>query len=423
MSGAVRGSTVLAQILAGLPVAAVDVTPLEAPWGELATAVLSAGDGARLAAFEAALDGRSDADALRREVFAADPLGCDAQVGTHSDLTSNESPNTWEVKLGPDSCDAADLLVENVEQELAYLPLLGHDGYIVQGWSHLVAGYPRTGKTEMLVETVQGWLDEGVTVIWFTEEPRNMWRHRILQRGSWPRGLRLVFGLGCQPATLLDLMRTAPEAVVILDTIRNLLALQDERDNSEVARVVNPWIAASRQVNKTLILVHHMRKGSGEHGEGIAGGHALLASVDVALELLHDPTGVPNRRRIRAYARLVQPAELLYERSSEGAMRALGTPDALERAELSRRLLCELGLSWQGTDQVLGRLPDPKPSKEQARLVLMELARSGIIERDPPITQQSAQGKRVRWRQVERADSTRNGDNPEPPGTSDDAAA
>jgi hypothetical protein len=35
------------------------------------------------------------------------------------------------------------------QQELAemkYIPLLGKDGYFVEGWSHIIAGYPRCGK-------------------------------------------------------------------------------------------------------------------------------------------------------------------------------------------------------------------------------------------------------------------------------------
>src|SRR5207249_3821711 len=113
------------------------------------------------------------------------------------------------------------------------------------------------------------------------------------------------------------------EDIVIIDALRNLLGLEDESNNSEIARVLNPWVAKARETKKTLIAVHHARKGGGEGGEGITGGHAFLGIVDVALEILRDKK-VKNRRLIRPYARLVSPAELTYELDDDGlTMRAL----------------------------------------------------------------------------------------------------
>jgi DNA repair protein RadA/Sms len=57
-------------------------------------------------------------------------------------------------------------------------------------------------------------------------------------------------------------------------------------------------INAARQANKTLIFLHHERKGGGQHGEGIAGGHAALGVVDVGLELVRDPNHA-NRRVLK----------------------------------------------------------------------------------------------------------------------------
>ena len=47
------------------------------------------------------------------------------------------------------------------------------------------------------------------------------------------------------------------------------------------------WFAAEVEVpeaaaGQTLVLLHHLRKGGGEHGEGITGGHAFLGIVDAA---------------------------------------------------------------------------------------------------------------------------------------------
>ncbi len=127
-------------------------------------------------------------------------------------------------------------------------------------------------------------------------------------------------------------MKEAEEKVVILDTIRNLGILPEkENDNAGIARCLAPWVAAARVKHKTLILVHHGRKGGGEHGEGISGGHALFAAVDVALEVKRD--NVAARRIITAHARLIQPDELLYER----ARMAYWSPSAIPALSARKR--------------------------------------------------------------------------------------
>lgn len=320
-----------------------------------------------------------------------------------TNLTSNPKEPSLEVRLEMTSrlsCDAADLLSEAGDDELQYMTLLGREGYLVRGWSHLLAGYPRVGKTELILATLRLWLEAGHRVLFFTEEPRTMWRHRLRQQRDWPRGLRLYFGLGIDPNELLAEMRQASESNVIVDTIRNLLQFEDENNNSEVARKINPWVVGARETEKTLLLSHHMRKGSGDHGEGIAGGHALLGVVDIALEVVRDRNLAANRRKIRAYARLIQPDELLYEMTPGGSLQALGEPGAVARAEVERRVLAEIGTDWIKTADLVESLADPRPSREQVRLVLAALARQGVVDRDPSIDVEKTAGKTVRWRRA-----------------------
>ena len=154
----------------------------------------------------------------------------------------------------PEEFDAYDLLNDDgSEDDLPYLPLLGRDGYIVQGWSHLISAYLRTGKTELLTTSIHDWLQSGKRVLCFSEEPRTIWRYRIQRRREWCPGLRVVLGLGEKPDRLLALMEEADEDIIVVDAIRNLLQLQDETDNSELARVINPRVASARAFNKTLV--------------------------------------------------------------------------------------------------------------------------------------------------------------------------
>ena len=239
-------------------------------------------------------------------------------------------------KAGLDETDADALLAEAPPGALEYLPLLGRDGYFVVGWSHILAGYPRTGKTELLVASLREWLRLGQRVLFFTEEPREMWRQRLHQhQGPWG-GLQLVFALCQPPDEILARMVAGKETVVVIDTLRNLGILgEDECDNSAIAAAIAPWVAASRRHGKTLVMSHHMRKGAGEHGEGISGGHALFGAVDVALELRRDRQ--PNRRLVKGYARLIQPVDLLYEQEKGGAFKVLGDPAGVTLAEVRSR--------------------------------------------------------------------------------------
>jgi hypothetical protein len=283
-----------------------------------------------------------------------------------------------------------------VERTLPSMPFLGQNGYIIRGWSHVLSGYPRAGKTELAVALVREWLDLGEEVLYITEEPLSIWQARLRSiPGDWS-GLTVVFGLSEDPDTPLQRAFAKNGTIVIIDTIRSLLQIRDENDNSELARVLSPWIAAARRAGATFIALHHNRKGGGEHGEGIAGGHALLGLFDMGLELERDRGG-DRRRVIRPHARLVQPLELLYEQNEAGSFRALGDPRSVTRDEVKERVRSILTEAWQTTAEVREALDEPRPSDEQLRLTLKSLATSGEVERAPSISE-AAQGKTHRWR-------------------------
>jgi len=293
-------------------------------------------------------------------------------------------------------------------EDLPYLPLLGAAGYLVRGWSHIFAGYPRIGKTELVLANIREWLDIGLRILYITEEPRAMWEPRLAGRtGNWS-GLRIVFGLGSNVDALLSRARDGVEDIVIVDALRNLLQLKDENDNSEIARAVNPWIADQRETGKTLFMVHHDRKGGGEHGEGIAGGHAILGSFDIAIEVLRDPNQATNRRLIRTYARLIESQEAVYEKAqpqfqplhpSVGTLgfRLLGDPKALRLEDVASRLLASLTGEPQTTKELHAGLADPQPSLEQVRQALLKLAHEHKIRRQPPIEAGEQRGKSHSW--------------------------
>jgi predicted ATP-dependent serine protease len=235
-----------------------------------------------------------------------------------------------EVNLG----DLQTRAIEKGKTAVDFLSVLGQEGFIVKGWTHLLAAYPKTGKTELLARLMAEW--EGESILYFTEEPSGAWDARIQKLPRGYHNVQLFYGLGATPQEILERLEAGDETVVVLDTIRNLLSLHDETNNSEVARALIPYIAASRAKSQTLIAVHHDRKGGGENGEGIAGGHAFLGMVDIAIELKRDGQEDSARRLLRGWGRVFEIPRLIYE-LRDGVMVPLGSPGLVSLNELKSR--------------------------------------------------------------------------------------
>lgn len=276
--------------------------------------------------------------------------------------------------------DATELMNAEIPAEPDSLPLLGVKGYFLKGWSHILAGYPKGGKTELTFACVRGWLAEGVSVLWFSEEGQAVWQQRLARYPDFSPGLRIVFAIGADPKDLLERARSGSEDVVIVDTVRNLLRLTDENDNAEVVRTLGPWEAALQ--GRTRIYLHHERKMGGEHGQAIAGGGAFLGVVDRAIELKFDPHE-KKRRQLVVHSRIVEAPDLLYELTDDG-LRALGEPGAIAIAQVEARILEVLTDEWLKTKEVLELLDDePRPSLRQVQEALKNLHQAGKVERDP----------------------------------------
>jgi hypothetical protein len=314
-------------------------------------------------------------------------------------LTSDYKESPSEVKFERE-INAAELQRRAKEKPgpiLTFLPLLGQERFIVKGWSHLLAAYPKAGKTELLVRVVAEWPEE--RVLYITEEAESAWKARLKDLPQVYDHVSLFYGLGLEPGEILDRIKAGQETVVILDTVRTLLGLEDENDNSKVARAIIPYVAAARTKQKTLIAVVHDRKGGGEHGEGIAGGHAFLGVIDIAIELLREPA--KRRRRLRGWGRVVEVPELLYELQDDNTMIAIGSPEAVALREVKNRVGAALTDEWEKTKDVRDRLGDPKPSEDQILKALEALGREGKAERDPPIWEGKRQGARYKWRRAQ----------------------
>jgi hypothetical protein len=334
----------------------------------------------------------SEVASIARSVSAY-PAGGALSPRARTHATSNLKTPPLEVGLRKRS--AAEMIASApADLTLPSLPLLGQDGYIVQGWGHIVAGYPKCGKTELLARCVQGWCQSGTTVHWLTEESESVWTQRLARWSETPDGLFLTFALGTDPRALVIHAANGDEDVIIVDTLRNLLGLDDENDNAHIAKALIPWEAALQ--GRSRIYVHHDRKGGGEHGQAIAGGAAFLGVVDRALELKYDPQA-RRRRRIEVHSRITEAPDLLYELTDSGDLVALGDPAQVSLDAVKDRLTNILTDEWKKTSDLQGALGEPQPSLEQIRQALTAMTQDDAAQRDPPIGE-SAQGRTVRWR-------------------------
>lgn len=168
-----------------------------------------------------------------------------------------------------------------------------------------------------------------------------------------------------------------------------------------MARALIPYIALAREQEKTILFLHHDRKGGGEHGEGIAGAHAFLAAVDIALEIKRDGPEDSSRRLLRGWGRVVEIPRLIYELQDDGSMIALGSPALVTLEEVKNRVLSALDDEFEKTKSIRGHLDDPKPSEDQLLKALEELAQEGKAERDPPFSEGKRQGARYKWRRAQ----------------------
>ena len=105
-----------------------------------------------------------------------------------------------------------------------------------------------------------------------------------------------------------------------------------------------------------------------------------------------------NRRKVEAFARLIEPPEMIYELEENGTMRSLGDPASLQLADVVERVRAVVGDEWEKTSEIREVLGDPLPSLPHVRDALNDLAAKGKVERDPPISDSHSRGYVVKWR-------------------------
>jgi hypothetical protein len=300
---------------------------------------------------------------------------------------------------------AAALLEEPATMsELRFLPFLGQDGVIAEGWTHLVSSGVRVGKTELVARVAIGWLRLGRTMLWFTEESRQVWRQRVGDlRGiygtsvPWHR-LTFCYAVGASTELMVARVVAGQEQIVVADTLRHVTQVEDENDAGVVRAALTPWLEAMGP--RTLVALTHNRKGRPQPGSGsadaVAGSHVLTSMFDVILQLRE--TGDERTRRLTGRSRLFEVAPLTISKDDDGRMFVTAGQHGLTSGgEMERRaynaLLAER--VTMTTREVRAKLQGP-PSIDAVYRALARLAQGGSVLRDPAIPAE-AQGQTVNW--------------------------
>lgn len=288
-------------------------------------------------------------------------------------------------------------LMDSEEPDVECLTVFGREGIIVQGWAHLMSGQAKVGKSTLMRHLVRDWLDTGMKVLWYTEDPQSAWRTLLRRDGGDWSGLTLVYA-GIPEPEARAMAASCEEQVVIVDTVRAFIPCEDENNASQRAASVRPWVnEVAHAAGKTLILSVHARKSGGQHGEGIAGSHELLAAADTAIEV-NWPGADPldKKRKLTTLGRVFEPVSMIYESTDDG-LRDVGDSGSIERHDLEQAILQLLKPGrWDTTTAIGDTLEIETSGRKQLIRTLTRLATFDRIRRDPPINE-TAERRTVKW--------------------------
>jgi hypothetical protein len=174
---------------------------------------------------------------------------------------------------------------------------------------------------------------------------------------------------------------------VVVDTFAAWAGLkaESEKDAGAVEEAVEALKEAAAS-GLAVLLIHHHRKGGGENGEAVRGSSALLAAVDISLDLtrLAGEDAPPRQRMLAAQSRWPgTPDALLVELAEDGETYRLigaGERDELRRAAADAPVLeavsgLEPGLTTAEVAEAIGQ------ERQTANRALLRLVKRGQLVR------------------------------------------
>jgi len=277
------------------------------------------------------------------------------------------------------------------------------EGYLGRGTITMLSGYPKCGKTTLLVHVLRlmshpdgGSLGTPIApakVLIVSEEAGLLWSRRADEHNidGWvlphPFPQRPTLPVWLAFTEYLEhLMDHYDFEVLVLDTFASLAPILDENNSVEMLNALNPL---RRFRNAAVLLVHHLRKSDAHSGMGGRGSNALPGFVDIILELrAYDNLHREDRRRIlTAYSRFPEtPPELILELSDDGLRYDVfeGPRDSFQDRRIRALVaLIQAAREPLTKDDILTRWPKgpiPKPSPATLRRDLQDATQRGLIQ-------------------------------------------
>jgi hypothetical protein len=210
-------------------------------------------------------------------------------------------------------------------------------GILMPGKLTLLTSLWKSGKTTLLAhllaqrrrggEFLGLKVRSGISIV-VSEEPRDLWPQRNRQHDFGSElsivtrpfaGRPTVADLEALNHHLLEYKAKRGLDLVVFDSLAYFLPARSENEAGSMANGLAPFIALAEQ-DISVFLLHHPSKGEPALGEAARGSGALLASVDIFMEMRH-PGGNPfsRRRRIFGWSRHDEtPRQMLIELSPDG---------------------------------------------------------------------------------------------------------
>jgi len=184
------------------------------------------------------------------------------------------------------------------------LSMLTRNDVFFQRMSHVLAAQPKEGKTTLLRRLAWDWCDAGFRVLILSEETAEIWQEQVRLLQLEDRGEELLIlhamDLGLGPDRLLEVATRTDASVVCVDTIGNLLGINNLSNAAVATPPLREWVrTVCRERGKTLLLLHHLN----DRNE-ISGSRAIRSIVDVLITY-KSSSEAENRRIVDVRSRML----------------------------------------------------------------------------------------------------------------------
>jgi predicted ATP-dependent serine protease len=305
-------------------------------------------------------------------------------------------------------------ILELPEEEFVVesLPLLGQEDFIHKGRIHLLAGYPKVGKTELLFRLAID-LANSYKILYISEEDISIARTRLgMLKGRFINEEATENLLICAPFSLtkddfFELVKNLKPDIVIVDTLRSIFSseIEDEKDATVMTSFFNEIISFLKENRITAIFAHHLTKVSHTDNplKDVAGSSAITALVDTVLLLTNEGA---NKRKIQVRGRLLKEKSFVYKANEETGEFEIVEETESDTADDLEEIILSLEGAWN--NRFLLTLEVQKLIKEVkgiyvGRKELLE-ALNRLHEKRPDklerLPKERKAGARYRWRLV-----------------------